>query len=74
MRFSVTRGSFRPDVKLIRRMLSKDASEKSPTLPPILMEVENRVLEDVLSLQMGYFSLNPWIHGRKGSFSHNHRS
>ena len=27
MRFSVTRSSFRPGVKLIRRMLSKDASE-----------------------------------------------
>ena len=29
----------------------------SYTLPPIIMEVENGVLEDVFSLQMGYFPL-----------------
>ena len=32
----------------------------SITLPPIIMEVENGVLEDVFSLQMGYFPL-PWL-------------
>ncbi len=30
------------------------------TLPPIIMEMENGVLEDVFSLQMGYFPL-PWL-------------
>ncbi len=34
------------------------------TLPPIIMAVENGVLEDVLSLQMGYFPLNH-DYGRK---------
>ena len=29
----------------------------TPTLPPITMEVENGVLEDVFSLQIGYFPL-----------------
>ena len=32
----------------------------TPTLPPITMEVENGVLEDVFSLQIGYFPL-PWL-------------
>ena len=30
------------------------------TLPPVIMEVENGVLADVLSLQMGHFPL-PWL-------------
>ncbi len=30
------------------------------TLPPIIMEVENGVLEDVFNLQMGYFPL-AWL-------------
>ncbi len=32
----------------------------SMTFPPIIIEVENGVLEDVLSLQMGYVPL-PWL-------------
>ena len=39
------------------------------TLPPIIMEVENGVLEDVFSLQMGYFPL-PWLW--EGRYCHCH--
>ena len=38
-----------------------------PTLRPIVMEVENGVLKDVFSLQMGYFPL-PLL-WEEGSFS-----
>ena len=40
------------------------------TLPPIIMEVENGVLEDVFSLQMGYFPLKHFGRKSKGIQCH----
>ena len=56
--------------RALRRAVRRAAVQQVPdvdftglTLPPIVMEVENRengVLQDVFSLQMGYIPL-PWL-------------